>query len=73
MSTGGRGGDTATGYTPEQVSRLHEVAALLDDEPVWTAVVDALIDSRDRAPRHPNDRDSADLLDDVIAALRNTQ
>lgn len=72
MSTPGRGGDTATGYTPEELSQLHDVADLLDDEPVWTAVVDALIDSRNGAPRIPGDRDSADLLDDVIAALRNT-
>jgi hypothetical protein len=72
MSASGRGSSTATGYTPEELSRLHEVANLLDDEPVWTFVVDALIESRDRAARHPDDRDSGDLLDDVIAALRNT-
>ena len=48
-----------------------EVADLLDsDDDVWQFAADAIAESRDRAPRAPGDRDSGDVLNDLIAALR---
>lgn len=51
-------------------SRLHALADLLDDEDTYAVVVGAIADARDKAPRHPEDRDSAVVIDEVIAALR---
>lgn len=49
---------------------LRQLADLLDKDEVYDVVAGAITDSRNKAPRHPQDRDSADVLDDVIAALR---
>lgn len=69
MSTDGRGPAEPTGYTGAQIS--HSVLAdLLDEDATFELVAGAIADSRDNAPRHPDDRDSADVLEDVIAALR---
>lgn len=48
-----------------------DLADALDEEATYELVAGAIADSRDQAPRHPDDRDSADVLDDVIAALRS--
>lgn len=53
---------------------LHDaraVADLLDgDDDLWEIAADAVLASRKKAPRHPDDRDSGDVLNDMIAALR---
>lgn len=50
-----------------------EIADLLDsDDDVWQLAADAIADSRDKARRHPNDRDSGQVVNDLIAALRAT-
>lgn len=56
----------------EQQRIASQAADLLDgDDDVWQFAADAITDSRDKAPRSPDDRDSGDVLNDVIAALRN--
>lgn len=55
----------------EQQRMAANAADLLDgDDAVWQVAADAITDSRDRAPRVPDDRDSGDVLNDLIAALR---
>ena len=54
---------------------LHRAADMLAEKSVADFVCGAIEDSRDKAPRpreygYPVDRDSADVLADVIAALR---
>jgi hypothetical protein len=49
---------------------LHRLADLLDRDDIYDFVVDVMADARDKAPRDDNDRDSAEVLDEVIAALR---
>lgn len=51
---------------------LRQLADLLDDDDVFDVVAGAIADSRDKAARLPDDRDSAAVLEDVIAALRTT-
>lgn len=43
---------------------------LFDDDAMFDLVAEAIADSRDQAPRRPDDRDSGQVLDDVIAAVR---
>lgn len=58
--------------TPEQQQAAHNAADLLDsDDDVWQVAADAIAASRDRASRSPDDRDSGEVLDDLIAALRS--
>lgn len=68
MSTTGRASEGDPGYTSEELSHI---ADLLERDQVWELVADAITASRDRAPRTADDRDSGDVLDDVITALRN--
>lgn len=69
MVTAGRGTPPATRYTGQKIS--HSVLAdLLDEDATFELVAGAIADSRDKATRTPDDRDSADVLEDVIAALR---
>jgi len=49
---------------------LRLAAALLDVEEIKDIAADAIADSREQAPRDPADRDSAEVLDDLIEALR---
>jgi hypothetical protein len=49
-----------------------ELADLFDRDDLFDLVAGAIADSRDKALRHPEDRDSAAVLNDVIAALRST-
>jgi hypothetical protein len=49
---------------------LHRLADLLDSDDVYEFVADAIATARDAAPRDDNDRDTAEVLDDLIAALR---
>lgn len=49
---------------------LQRLAELLDKESNFEFVADAITASRDRAPRDPGDRDSGQVLEDVIAQLR---
>lgn len=58
---------------------LTNLAGLLDRDDVFDFVADAITESRNRAPRvidpatdEPLDRDSGDLLTDLIEALRGT-
>lgn len=51
-------------------ARLRALADLLDDDEVFDVVAGLVADARDRAPRHPEDRDSAELLTEVIGRLR---
>jgi hypothetical protein len=64
----------ATGRTtpPRAGTRISRsaLADLLDEDDTYELVAGAIADSRDMNPRHPDDRDSGDVLDDVIAALR---
>lgn len=56
----------------EQQRIASEIADLLDsDDDVWQLAADAIAESRDKGPRAPDDRDSGDVLDDVITALRS--
>lgn len=56
---------------PAQRRIARQIADLLDtDDDLWQLAADAISDSRDRAPRDPDDRDSGDVLNDLIAALR---
>jgi hypothetical protein len=51
--------------------KAQQIADLLDDDDdLWQLVADAIASSRDRAARVPDDRDSGDVVDDLIAALR---
>jgi hypothetical protein len=51
--------------------QLRQIADLLDgDDGIFDVAAGAIADSRDKAARHPEDRDSADVLTDVITALR---
>lgn len=50
---------------------LHRLADLLDRDDVYEFVADAIATARDKAPRDENDRDTAEVLDDLIAALRD--
>lgn len=69
MVTTGRGAPQPTGYTGLQIS--HSILAdLLDEEETFEFIAGAIADSRAKSPRHPDDRDSGDVLEDVIAALR---
>lgn len=54
---------------PELPAILRNVAAALSREDVWVPAVDAIVVSRDQAPRRADDRDSGHVLDDLIAAL----
>lgn len=45
-------------------------AALLDVAEIKDIAADAIADSRDQAPRLDGDRDSAEVLEDLIEALR---
>jgi hypothetical protein len=47
------------------------LADLLDEDDTFDLVAGAIAESRDKEPRHPDDRDSGDVLQDVIEALRN--
>jgi hypothetical protein len=47
-----------------------QLADLLDDDDTYDFVAGAIADARDRAPRHPDDRDTGEVLDDLIRALR---
>jgi len=49
---------------------LHRLADLLDKDDVFEFVADAVATARDAAPRDENDRDTAEVLDDLIAVLR---
>lgn len=51
-------------------AELLTVAEFLDRDDIYDIVADCIVISRDKAPRHPDDRDSGDVLDDVIAGLR---
>lgn len=51
---------------------LRTLADLLDRDEIFDVVAGAITESRDKAPRHPEDRDSADVLNDVIGVLRAT-
>lgn len=51
---------------------LHRLADLLDRDDVYEFVADTIATARDKAPRDDNDRDTAEVLDDLIAALRAT-
>ena len=50
---------------------LHRLADLLDKDDVYDFVADAVATARDKAPRDDADRDTGDVLNDVIDALRN--
>ena len=50
---------------------LRSLADTLDDDDVFDFVAGAIADARDKADRSPGDRDSADVLTDVIAAIRS--
>ena len=53
------------------MNKLLALADLLDgDDELWQTVADAITEARQKAPRHPEDRDSGEVLDDVITALR---
>lgn len=57
--------------TADQQHTARQIADLLDsDDDVWQLAADAIADSRDQAARLPDDRDSGDVLNDLIAALR---
>lgn len=44
---------------------------LLDaNDEAWQLAADAIADARDKAPRLPDDRDSGEVLDYLLAALR---
>lgn len=49
---------------------LHRLADVLDRDDVYNFVADAIATARDKAPRAHNDRDTGDVLNDLIAALR---
>jgi hypothetical protein len=49
---------------------LHRLADLLDQDDVYDFVADAIAEARDKAPRVSDDRDTGEVLDDLIAALR---
>lgn len=49
---------------------LHTLADLLDRDAIYDFVAGVITDSRDKAPRHPEDRDTGQVLDDLIKALR---
>lgn len=58
----------------EQQAKARQIAEWLDDDDyLWTFVADAISDSRNEAvaPRDPLDRDSGEVLEDVIKALRS--
>lgn len=51
----------------------NQIADFLDfDDELWEFVADAISDARNKglAPRDPLERDSGQVLEDVIAALR---
>jgi hypothetical protein len=56
---------------------LRQIADLLDKDANFEVVADAITEAREKAPRlrehdgRPIDRDSGDVLDDVITALRS--
>jgi hypothetical protein len=55
----------------EQQRIAGEAAELIDsDDEVWQLAADAIASSRDKAPRLPDDRDSGQVVNDLIAALR---
>jgi hypothetical protein len=57
----------------EQQRAAHTIADLLDsDDELWQVAADAIAASRDRAPRAADDRDSGDIVSDLIDALRAT-
>lgn len=63
--------------SPDELAEAHhrrvfdEFAEILaHDDDAFQLVADAIADSRDKGFRHVRDRDSADVLNDVIAALR---
>ena len=59
--------------TPDVAARLQEFAQYLDDvDEAWQVIADAIVTARDKGRRVIGDRDSGDVLNDVIRALRNT-
>lgn len=61
-------------YHPDRLRKLAdqlaELQRLLADDDVFDVFAGAIADARDEAPRHPDDRDSGDVLEQVIAQLR---
>lgn len=53
---------------PEKAAQIADL--IDDDDDLWQLVADAISDSRDRAARVSDDRDSGDVVNDLIAALR---
>jgi len=49
---------------------LLAIADLLDEDDVFDIAAGAIAEARDGAVRHPNDRDSAEVLAHVIDVLR---
>lgn len=57
----------------EQKAKARKIADWLDaEDDLWEFVADAISDARNKglAPRDPLERDSGQVLEDVIAALR---
>ena len=55
-----------------QQQAARQIAELLgSDDEIWLFAAGAIADSRDQAPRTADDRDSGDVLNDLITALRN--
>jgi hypothetical protein len=56
----------------QQQQAAHAAADFLDsDDEVWQLAADAIAASRDRGVRKIGDRDSGDVLNDLITALRD--
>jgi hypothetical protein len=49
---------------------LRTLADLLDEDDIYDLAAGAIAEARDRAARHPQDRDSAEVLDHLIDVLR---
>ena len=57
---------------PPDPAGLRQLADLLDDDAIYDVVAGAIAEARDRGPRTPGDVDSAEVLDHVIAVVRDT-
>lgn len=51
-------------------AKLTALADLLDEDPIFDFVLGAIADSRDKAARVPEDRETGQLLEDVIKTAR---